>query len=76
MKFFYHPARPDQKHRGGAFTRSITAFTLEDPREPGRPAFVNLALRMTYDNQSTDLIKTALEEKTNQQIELVGGYTF
>lgn len=76
MKFFYYPSAPDKRHRGGAFTRFICAFTLEDPREPGRPAFLQLALPMTWDNQSVKRIKDAIEEKVGQPVELDGGYGF
>lgn len=74
MKFFFIISAPDQKHRDKSFTRSITAFTLDNPPEPGRPGFIQFTLRMTYMNQSLDLIKAAIEEKVGQQIELDGGY--
>jgi hypothetical protein len=76
MRFFFHTTSPDSKHRDGSFTRHITAVTLEDPRQPRRAAFLNLAIDMTYKNQSIELIKKAIEAETGQPIELAGGYSY
>ena len=76
MKFFFFSSGPDRKHRDCSFTRFITAVTLEDPREPGRVAYLHLAIEMTCDNQSVDRIQQAIEEKVGQPIELDGGYRF
>jgi hypothetical protein len=76
MKFYFNPTRPQQNHRDKSFTRSFTAFTLEDPKEPARPAFLNLSIRMTYMNQGVNLIKAAIEEKVGKSIELAGAYPF
>ena len=76
MKFFFHFTDPDKKHRDGSFTRSITAFTLDTPKEPRRPAYLNLKIKMTYLNQGVDIIKAAIEEKVGQPITLDGAFPF
>jgi len=76
VKFFFCGSGPDQKHRDRTFTRHISAFTLEDPREPGRPAFLQLAIKMDYHNQGLARIQQAIEAITGCPVELAGGYKF
>ena len=74
MKFYFHITSPDQKSKDRSFIRSVTAFTLDDTRELGRPAYLNLKLKMTYMKQGIEIIKEAIEEKVGETIELYGAY--
>lgn len=76
MKFHYICFGPDQQHRDKSFTRKITAVTTEHPKEPGRPAFIQIELRMTQNTQSVEHIKTAIEKEVGHPIELEGGFHY
>jgi len=76
MKFFFFCSAPDSKHRDGSFTRHVSAVTMDDPREPGRPAYLNLSIEMTAQNQSVELIKQAIEARVGQPIEIAGAFPF
>lgn len=49
---------------------------MDDPREPGRPAYLNLSIEMTAQNQSVELIKQAIEARVGQPIEIAGAFPF
>ena len=74
MKFYFRITQPDKKSRYRSFIRHITAFTLENPKEPSRPAYLNLMLKMSHMNQGLQIIKSAIEEKVGEAIELDEAY--